>query len=222
MRVVVNAAMSADGKLAARDREQLEISGARDFERVDELRANSDAVMVGIETVLADDPHLTVEAAGKVSDREARGLSAQPVRIVADSTARTPADARICDEAATTIVLCSEAAPPDRVERLEAAGVDVIVAGTTRVDLETGLDAVAATGVSQLMVEGGGELIFGLLEAGLVDELSVFIGPLLIGGREAPTLVDGDGFVGDFPSLSLHSISRLDDGVLVEWTVDRD
>ena len=69
------------------------------------------------------------------------------------------------------------------------------------------------------MVEGGGELVFSLFEAELVDELSVFVGPTVIGGREAPTLADGAGFVEDFPNLSLESVERLDGGVLLRWFV---
>lgn len=67
------------------------------------------------------------------------------------------------------------------------------------------------------MVEGGGELIFSLFENGLVDELRVFVGPKIIGGREAPTLADGDGFVADFPTLELETLERLDDGALLVW-----
>jgi 2,5-diamino-6-(ribosylamino)-4(3H)-pyrimidinone 5'-phosphate reductase len=69
------------------------------------------------------------------------------------------------------------------------------------------------------MIEGGGELIFSLFEAGLVDRLSVFVGPTVIGGRDAPTLADGEGFVDSFPELRLDGVERLDEGVLLEWTV---
>jgi 2,5-diamino-6-(ribosylamino)-4(3H)-pyrimidinone 5'-phosphate reductase len=69
------------------------------------------------------------------------------------------------------------------------------------------------------MVEGGGELIFSLFEAGLVDELSVFVGPTVIGGREAPTLADGEGFVGEFPDLELRSVERLDGGAVLSYEV---
>jgi 2,5-diamino-6-(ribosylamino)-4(3H)-pyrimidinone 5'-phosphate reductase len=69
------------------------------------------------------------------------------------------------------------------------------------------------------MVEGGGELIFSLFEAGLVDELSTFVGPTIIGGRDAPTLADGEGFVDDFPELALRDVERIDDGALLRWDV---
>ncbi|WP_135662982.1 2,5-diamino-6-(ribosylamino)-4(3H)-pyrimidinone 5'-phosphate reductase [Halorhabdus rudnickae] len=218
MHVVVNAAMSADGKLSTRDREQIAISGPADFERVDRMRAASDAVMVGIGTVLADDPSLTVDAEERVADRRDRGDAPQPARVVADSRGRTPAGARVLNGDAETYVLVSEAAPEDERERL-ASDATVIVAGEERVDLDGALDELDAHGVDRLMVEGGGELIFSLFEAGLVDELSTFVGPTVLGGREAPTLADGEGFVGDFPDLDLHDVERLDGGVLMRWRV---
>jgi len=220
MHVVVNAAMSADGKLSSREREQVAISGDADFERVDELRADSDAVMVGVGTVVADDPALTVKSGELRAEREARGDPANPARVVADSRIRTPADAAVLDDRAASYILTSEAAPPGFVSQLEEAGATVYVAGETRVDLGTTFERLAADGVDQLMVEGGGELIFGLFAEGLVDELSVYVGPLVLGGREAPTLADGDGFVEDYPALSLSGVDRLDEGVLLEYDVD--
>jgi 2,5-diamino-6-(ribosylamino)-4(3H)-pyrimidinone 5'-phosphate reductase len=207
MHVRVNAATSADGKLSNRRREQVAISGPADFERVDRLRADSDAVMVGVGTVLADDPHLTVDGA-------------TPARVVADSRLRTPTDARILDDAAPTYLLASEAASPERVAACEAAGATVVVAGADRVDLPAALDALGARGIESLMVEGGGELIASLFAADLVDELSVYVGSLVLGGRDAPTLVDGEGFVADPPTLSLTGVTRIDDGALLEWTVE--
>ncbi|ACV48526.1 MULTISPECIES: 2,5-diamino-6-(ribosylamino)-4(3H)-pyrimidinone 5'-phosphate reductase [Halomicrobium] len=219
MHVVVNAAMSADGKLSTRRREQIEISGTRDFDRVDELRAESDAVMVGVGTVLADDPSLTLDDPERQRAREDRGEPANPARVVADSQVRTPPDARVLDEAALTYLLVSQAALTDFVTQMEDVGATVIVAGEDRVDLVTALAKLEGDGIDQLMVEGGGELIFSLFEEGLVDELSVFVGSTVIGGRDAPTLADGEGFVEEFPALSLDGVERVDDGVLLSWTV---
>ncbi|WP_336344519.1 2,5-diamino-6-(ribosylamino)-4(3H)-pyrimidinone 5'-phosphate reductase [Halalkalicoccus ordinarius] len=219
MHVVVNAAISADGKLSTRRREQLTISGPADFDRVDELRAGNDAVMVGVGTVLADDPHLTLDDEERIAAREQRGESPHPARVVADSRARTPPDARIVDESATTYLLVSEAAPAERTETLAERGATVVVAGEERVDPLEALSALEARGIDRLMVEGGGELIFSLFEAGLVDELSTFVGPTVVGGREAPTLADGEGFIEGFPDLELATVERIDGGVLLRWRV---
>ncbi len=94
---------------------------------------------------------------------------------------------------------------------------ELVTAGDDRVDLLRAFAALQAAGLEQIMVEGGGELIFSLFENGLVDELRVFVGPTIIGGRDAPTLADGDGFVTNFPTLELETLERLDDGALLVW-----
>ena len=217
MRVVVNAAMSADGKLSTRLREQVAISGPADFRRVDELRAESDAVLVGVGTVLADDAHLTLDDGGLIEGRRDRGKPDHPARVVVDSHGRTPLDARILDDAATTYVLTSESASGDRIRGLRDRGARIITAGDGRVHLPAAFEGLADQGIDQLMVEGGGELIFSLFSRGLVDRLSVYVGAMIIGGGDAPTLADGGGFVEDFPRLDLTSVERIDDGVLLEW-----
>ena len=220
MHVVVNAAMSVDGKLASHRREQLAISGPEDFDRVDRIRAAADGVIVGVGTVVADDPHLTLDVTDRRVQRQRHGRPGNPARVVADSTARTPLDARILDDAATTYLLVSEQPSEERRTKLADAGAEVIVVGDDRVDLAAGIDRLADEGIERLMIEGGGELIFSAFDAGLVDELSVFVGSQLIGGRDAPTLADGDGFTEEFPALTLDDIEQLDDGVVLKYTVE--
>ncbi|MDZ7702690.1 MAG: 2,5-diamino-6-(ribosylamino)-4(3H)-pyrimidinone 5'-phosphate reductase [Halobacteriales archaeon] len=219
MRVVVNAAMSVDGKLATRRREQLRISGPADFARVDRLRSEVDAVMVGVETVLADDPSLTVDDLDGLEDTESPRPAAQPARVVADSRGRTPTDARVLDDRARSFVLVADAASEDAVAALEATGAEVVRAGDDRVELAAALAELETRGIDSVLAEGGGELLFSLFEAGLVDELSVYVGSFVIGGRDAPTLADGEGFVDGFPSLELTGVEQLDDGVLLRYTV---
>ena len=220
MHVVVNAAMSVDGKLASHRREQLAISGPEDFDRVDRIRAAADGVVVGVGTVVADDPHLTLDVTDRRVQRQRHGRPGNPARVVADSTARTPLDARILDDEATTYLLVSEQTSEERRTKLADAGAEVIVVGDDRVDLAAGIDRLADEGIERLMIEGGGELIFSAFDAGLVDELSVFVGSQLIGGRDAPTLADGDGFTEEFPALTLDDIEQLDDGVVLKYTVE--
>ena len=221
MHVVVNAATSADGKLSSRRREQIKISGPEDFDRMDRIRAAADAVRVGVGTVLADDPHLVLDVEDRRVQRLKNGRPGNPARVVADSRARTPVDARILDDEAVTYLLVADVAPDDRVAALEAAGAVVVRAGEERVDLAAGLAELESRDVERLMVEGGGELIFSLFAADLVDELSLYVGSLVIGGRDAPTLADGEGFVDrdEFPRLELDEVERFDDGVVLHYTV---
>ena len=220
MHVTVNAATSADGKLASKRREQVRISGPEDFARVDRLRAESDAVLVGRGTVLADDPSLTVKDADRIAARQQRGEPPQPARVVADSRVRTPLDASVLDDRAPTYLLVSEAAPADRREALENAGAKVLIVGTDRVCFPDAFAALESEGLDRLIVEGGGEVIFSLFEANLVDRLSAFVGSLVIGGREAPTLADGAGLTENFAPLALEEVERLDDGILLTWRVE--
>ncbi|MFC6786054.1 2,5-diamino-6-(ribosylamino)-4(3H)-pyrimidinone 5'-phosphate reductase [Halobaculum halobium] len=219
MYVHVNAAVSVDGKLSSRRREQVRISGADDFDRVDRIRAAADAVLVGVGTVLADDPHLTIDEADRRVQRLRNARSENPARVVADSRARTPPDARILDDEATTYLLVSDEADDERLDALRDAGAEILVAGDAdgRVDLTAAFGALEAEGIERVMVEGGGELLFSLFDERLVDELTLYVGSLVIGGREAPTLADGEGFVDDFPRLALTDVTRVDDGVLLSY-----
>ncbi|AUX09967.1 2,5-diamino-6-(ribosylamino)-4(3H)-pyrimidinone 5'-phosphate reductase [Halalkaliarchaeum desulfuricum] len=221
MDVVVNAATSVDGKLSTRCREQLRISGPEDFDRVDRLRAAADAIAVGVGTVLADDPNLGVKEEQRRVTRLQNGRPAHPARVVVDSRARTPPDAELFDGDASVYVLTGTDAPEERLEGLRQVGATVLEAGSDdgRVDLPSAFDALSAAGVDRLMVEGGGELIFSLFDDGLVDELSLYVGSFVIGGREAPTLADGKGFTETFPELELVDVKRLDDGVLLTYEI---
>jgi 2,5-diamino-6-(ribosylamino)-4(3H)-pyrimidinone 5'-phosphate reductase len=220
-RVIVNVAMSADGKLSTNERRQVKISGSGDFARVDRLKAESDAVMVGIGTVLADNPSLTVKSEENRRMRTAAGRPEHPVRIIVDSSARTPPAASILRKGSgTRVIAVSGKAAPARVAELEKVAT-VIVAGTESVDLALLLERLGGMGIRQLMVEGGGTLIAGLFSAGLVDEFHTFIGNIVIGGKDAPTPADGPGWIleAEFATLQLLSADRMDEGVLLRWQV---
>lgn len=215
--------MSADGKLSTRERRQVKISGDQDFARVDRLKAGCDAVMVGIGTVLADNPSLTVKGEECREHRRKRGADVHPVRIVVDSAARIPADAKILHkEEGKRIVAVSEDADPARVAALKPYAT-VIAAGTGRVDLPRLFDELGEMGIRRVMVEGGGTLIEGLIRADLVDEIYSYVGNIIIGGKDAPTLADGEGFVHEagFRRLTLIEAKKMESGVLLHWLVER-
>ncbi len=215
--VFINAAMSADGKIATIERKQTRISGSHDLDRVDELRASSDAVMVGIGTILSDNPSLTVKSKERREKRRAEGRDENPVRIVVDSMARTPLDTDIFKKGkGKRIIAVSESAPSEKVKQLSKYA-DIIILGEKSVELKKLLEELKARGIERLMVEGGATLNWGMISVGLVDEIYTYIGNIIIGGANAPTLVDGDGCISEFCKLELISCERLGEGVLVKW-----
>ncbi|MGE5379423.1 MAG: 2,5-diamino-6-(ribosylamino)-4(3H)-pyrimidinone 5'-phosphate reductase [Candidatus Saccharibacteria bacterium] len=204
--VTVNCAMTADGKIAGRSRKQLRISSSEDLERVKGLRASSDAILVGVGTVLADDPHLTVK--GNPPEKN-------PLRVVLDSEGRTPRGAKVLDARARTLVATAEGC------QATWPGAEVWRGGEEKVDVKGLLSYLHQRGIRSVMVEGGGETIFSFFEKGLVDRYLVFVGSLVIGGRSSPTPADGDGFVeADHARLKLLSCERLGEGVLLTYEVE--
>lgn len=221
--VIVNVAVSADGKLSTRERRQVKISGKEDFDRVDEMKAGCDAIMVGIGTVLADDPSLTVKSADRIAERVRNGKPEHPVRIVVDSQGRTPTDAKILHKGpGLRIIAVSQSADEEKRTALKNHA-DIIQAGENTVDLPFLLTKLSERGIKRLMVEGGGTLIWGMLSAGLVDELTMFVGNIIIGGKDAPTLADGIGYISEseFPVLERICAIPIEEGVLIHWRVKR-
>lgn len=214
--VFINSAMSADGKISSIQRCQVRISSREDLDRVDRLRAESDAVMVGIGTVLADDPRLRVKSDLLRQSRAKRGLPENPLRIVADSLARTPPSASVLGPGCLLAV--SKSAPSDRLDNLSGKS-EIICCGREKVDLEELFSRLFEMGIRRIMVEGGARLNWSLVNLGLVDEIHVYLGAMLIGGEGAPTLLDGVGYSEDFPRLSLSYVQRVDEGVLLKWTL---
>jgi 2,5-diamino-6-(ribosylamino)-4(3H)-pyrimidinone 5'-phosphate reductase len=210
--VILNAAMTLDGKIATQTGSS-EISGPEDLKRVHQIRKDSDAIMVGINTVLVDDPRLTVH---KISSNP----SDNPLRVVIDSKARTPLDARILNNDAPTVIAVSKKAPMNKVEKLREK-VEVIICGENRVDLEQLMKKLKIKGINTLMLEGGSTLNFSMFENNLIDEVKVCIAPMIVGGKNAKTLVDGDGF--DFMAsaikLELKKSYNLGKDLILEYMV---
>ncbi|MDI3486530.1 MAG: 2,5-diamino-6-(ribosylamino)-4(3H)-pyrimidinone 5-phosphate reductase [Methanolobus sp.] len=216
----INSAMSADGKISTKERKQVRISGQIDFNRMDQLRAGSDAVMVGIGTVLADDPSLTVKSSELKMERIASGKEENPARIIIDSKARTPIDADIFKKGeGKRIIIVSESAPSDKVALLKEKAI-IVVAGKKSVDLKQAMSELKAQGIDRLMIEGGATLNWGMISNGLVDEIYTFVGNLIIGGKTAPTFTDGEGFTEkDIQKLELIDAEKMEEGILLKWKV---
>jgi 2,5-diamino-6-(ribosylamino)-4(3H)-pyrimidinone 5'-phosphate reductase len=216
----INSAMSADGKISTKERKQVRISGQIDFNRMDQLRAGSDAVMVGIGTVLADDPSLTVKSSELKMERIASGKKENPARIIVDSKARTPIDADIFKKGeGKRIIIVSKSAPSDKVALLKEKAI-IVVAGKKSVDLKQAMSELKAQGIDRLMIEGGATLNWGMISNGLVDEIYTFVGNLIIGGKTAPTFTDGEGFTEKYiQKLELIDAEKMEEGVLLKWKV---
>lgn len=211
--VIGKAALSLDGKLATRESDSQWITGQKARRMAHEIRASVDAVVVGVETLLADDPRLTA--------RESAGNGPR-YRVVLDSHLRTPADCRLGKEKrGRPLVITTTAAPDEGREALTAAGLEVVPVdsnGDGRVDLPAALAELMVRGCATVLIEGGGELLTGAFEVGIIDKVVLFYAPMLIGGADAPTLWDGRGHsrLVDAPRLSRITLHRLEP----DWAVE--
>jgi diaminohydroxyphosphoribosylaminopyrimidine deaminase / 5-amino-6-(5-phosphoribosylamino)uracil reductase len=217
--VVFKSAMTLDGKVATVSGDSQWISGEASRARAHRWRAESDAVAVGIGTALFDDPRLTARI---------EGVARQPRRVVFDSEARLPLDSKLVRGVAEVpvTVVCSRAAARTSVQALEAGGVDVIVATgqNEAARVKHALGELGAREVQSLLLEGGPHLAGAFLEADEIDEARLFVAPLLTGGREAKTAVEGIGIerIAAAPRALSVDVDRLDDDVLIvarlkEW-----
>ncbi|MGC8784043.1 MAG: bifunctional diaminohydroxyphosphoribosylaminopyrimidine deaminase/5-amino-6-(5-phosphoribosylamino)uracil reductase RibD [Armatimonadota bacterium] len=187
--VTVKAAMSLDGKIATHTGDSKWITDEPARRLVHRLRARHDAVMVGVGTVLKDDPLLTARLP-RLKEPLHR------LRVIVDSRLRCPEEARVLSvEDSPTLIATTASAPPEKVARLRERGVEVAMlpADDGRVDLRALMTMLAQRGVTGVLCEGGGTLIAALFARRLVDKVMFFYAPRIIGGREAPTAVEGDG-----------------------------
>lgn len=207
--VHLNSAMTVDGKIAS-ENSSLKISGRKDLVRVHELRKKYDGIMVGINTVLVDDPRLTVHKIDSAREDN-------PLRIVVDSRARTPLDSRVLNDESDTVIFVSEKASKKKVFELSQK-CRVVCCGTDRVDLKEAMSILYDMGVESVLLEGGSTLNFAMLEAELVDKISVCIGSIVLGGKNSKTFVDGEGFpVNNLVNLELTGVEKIDEDVLLTY-----
>lgn len=224
--VFINVAMTADGKIDTSARKGAAISTPRDKERVDQLRADSDAVMVGGRTLLDEDPKLTVKSESLRAERAARGRSANPMKVGVVSEANVEPHAKFLREGgAKVVIFTTNRTSKGKLDLLRSQGVDVFLHAGERVDLTLMMQTLSELGVQRLMVEGGATLNFELLRLGLVDEVYAFVAPMIFGGASAPTLAAGTGLTrsgGDSVPLKLVDAESWDDGgVLLKYSIAR-
>ncbi len=222
--VFINVAMTADGKIDTFERKGSAISSQRDKERVDQLRAASDAIMVGGRTLLDEDPKLTVKSEVLRAERVARGLTPNPIKVGVVTQAKISADSQFLNAGPADIVIFTTRRTSKRyLSLLTARHVDVYVDDAEQVNLERALATLKDLGVERLMVEGGATLNFELIRRGLVDEVLAYVAPMIFGGESAPTLAAGSGLKrSEAIPLELNEVEKWDDGgVLLKYQFKR-
>ncbi len=221
--VLFKSAMTLDGKVATRAGDSQWISGEESRLLAHTWRASVDAVVVGIGTALADDPQLTARPDGILAE-----LPSQPRRVVFDSLARLPISSQLLSAAdRVPLTVCvSRAAARSDTDALEAAGAQVLVATGENepARVRSALDQLGASGIASVLLEGGPHLAGAFLDAGEIDEIRLFLAPILLGGRTARDPLEGEGV--ERISEALRALSfdcdRIGDDLLIsarlrEW-----
>ena len=205
--VILKMAQSLDGKIATKSGESKWITGERARRLVHKLRSEYDAVLVGANTVLLDNPSLS-----------AHGMGRDPKRIVLDGEGRVPPEAQVFRPGVERLVFTTDASSPNWRKALEERGVEVVVSEGERVDIKGLLEELGKRGIASVLVEGGGETAGAFLEAGMVDKILFFIAPIIIGGREAKTSVEGNGCqnLQQVIKLDYQIIRRIESDILIE------
>jgi diaminohydroxyphosphoribosylaminopyrimidine deaminase / 5-amino-6-(5-phosphoribosylamino)uracil reductase len=217
--ITLKVAASLDGKIATRTGDSRWITAESARRHVHQLRNEVDAVLVGIGTILRDDPLLTTRL-GIADQRD-------PIRVIVDNLARLPLRAKVVNRASTapTILAVSQKAPRGKVEALEREGIQVLVVENSprRVSLERLVEVLGKRGILSVMIEGGAEINASALREGIVDKVCIFVAPMLIGGKTAPTAVGGEGIEEIAQALRLRDtrVERYGDDILVEGYIAR-
>ena len=210
-RVILSAAMSLDGKIATKTGDS-KLSSKQDKVRIHKLRSKVDAILVGSNTVKRDDPLLTV--------RYVKGKN--PLRIVLDSKATINQKSQIirtCKKI-PTIVAVSKKASRQNISKLKKHPLEIMVLGENQVNIKSLLKSLSKKKIKTLLVEGGGTVNWEFIKLGLVDELIVTITPYLIGGQNAITLVEGEGFshIHKSTKLKLKKICQLGNEIVLHYS----
>jgi diaminohydroxyphosphoribosylaminopyrimidine deaminase/5-amino-6-(5-phosphoribosylamino)uracil reductase len=213
--VTAKFAMSLDGKIATKEGYSRWISGTESRKYVHYLRYTSDAIMAGVNTMLADNPHLTTRCGGGKGGVARK----QPLRVIVDGRGRTPLDSKVFSEPGETLVVLGQKVSPEEKAAFTDAGAEVLEPSTPDevVNLERLLKELGKREITSVVVEGGGILIGSLFDLGLVDKVVAFIAPIIIGGANARTAVVGEGVskVTEAFRLERVKMGRLGDDLVV-------
>ena len=211
---ILKSAMTLDGKIATYTGDSKWITNEKSRDYVHKLRHRVSAIMVGIGTILQDDPYLNT--------RLTEGKGEDAVRIIVDTAARIPLEAKVLniDSSARTIIATTEQAPKGKRKDLEDKGAEILLCPlvNNRVDLSYLIRELGEVGIDSILIEGGSELNYSALEAGIVDKVITFIAPKLVGGRNAKTPIGGLGkdLMKDAIQLERTNLQRLGDDIMIE------
>jgi len=216
--VTAKFAISLDGKIATKSGDSRWISGDEARNYIHCLRYTVDAIMAGVNTILADDPRLTCRCGGKGGT-----VREQPLRVIVDGRGRTPLTARVFSEPGKTLLVLGRAATPEEARAFARVGAEVLELPSQEgmVDLESLLKALGEREITSVLVESGGILLGSLFDHHLVDKVIAFIAPIIIGGKEAKTAVCGEGVVRVADSIRLQrvKVERFDGDLMVSGYV---
>jgi riboflavin-specific deaminase-like protein len=221
--VIVNMAMSVDGKITTYRRERFALGSDYDRRLMDLLRSRADAVIIGAGTVRHDGHPVLIRYHDLREKRVARGRSPHPINVVLSRKLDMPPTKPIFEHPDTEkIVFTTRAAPAARLTRFRRFA-DVVVLGGRSLSPHAVLHDRYCRRVRNVLLEGGGELHFAFAKAGVVDELYITVTPRLIGGASAPTVLDGKGFLAaHHPRLRIISSRRVGDEMFLKYRIVRD
>ncbi|MBO55696.1 MAG: riboflavin biosynthesis protein RibD [Dehalococcoidia bacterium] len=188
--VIAKFATSLDGKISTNSGDSKWITGSESRAVVHEMRRTCDAVIVGVNTIIADDPQLTAR------DQNGQALNQQPLKVIIDTHARTPTTSRFLSEPGEALLFCSENVSSERVSEIKQSGANVIPTKQSQeglIHLPSVMEHLGRIGVVKVIIEGGGTILGSFFDNGLIDKVYAFSAPIIIGGMNAPSPVEGIG-----------------------------